>query len=144
MIIDDLKNNKNRVYNKMNKHKYKRSRQRERILNLLRNTDTHPTASWIYDEIKKDFTNLSMGTVYRNINILVDQNLIQKIEAGSSFDRFDANVSTHYHFICRECGSIDDLQMDVLEDLNTELSKLTNYQAERHRLDFYGRCPSCN
>jgi len=128
----------------MNRHKYKRSRQRERILNLLRNTDTHPTASWIYDEIKKDFTNLSMGTVYRNINILLDQNLIQKIEAGSSFDRFDANVSTHYHFICRECGSIDDLQMDVLEDLNTDLSKLTNYQAERHRLDFYGLCPSCN
>ena len=128
----------------MNRHKYKRSRQRERILNLLRNTDTHPTASWIYDEIKKDFTNLSMGTVYRNINILLDQNLIQKIEAGSSFDRFDANVSTHYHFICRECGNIDDLQMDVLEDLNTDLSKLTNYQAERHRLDFYGLCPSCN
>ncbi len=144
MIIGDLKNNKNRVYNNMNRHKYKRSRQRERILNLLRNTDTHPTASWIYDEIKKDFTNLSMGTVYRNINILLDQNLIQKIEAGSSFDRFDANVSTHYHFICRECGNIDDLQMDVLEDLNTELNGLTNYQAERHRLDFYGLCPSCN
>ena len=128
----------------MNRHKYKRSRQRERILNLLQNTNTHPTASWIYDELKKEFTNLSMGTVYRNINILIDQGLVNKIEAGSSFDRFDANVSTHYHFICRECSSIDDLPMPINENLNTEVSRLTNYQAERHRLDFYGVCPSCS
>ncbi|MDZ4133846.1 MAG: transcriptional repressor, partial [Dethiobacteria bacterium] len=52
----------------MNKHKYKRSRQRERILGILRGTKTHPTASWVYDELKKEFNNLSMGTVYRNIN----------------------------------------------------------------------------
>ena len=127
----------------MNRHKYKRSRQRGRILTLLQSTDTHPTASWIYDELKKEFTNLSMGTVYRNINILIDQSLVNKIEAGSSFDRFDANVSTHYHFICRECNSIVDLPMKTDENLNAEVRRLTNYQAERHRLDFYGVCPSC-
>lgn len=128
---------------KMNKHKYKRSRQRERILNLLRNTDTHPTASWIYDELKKDFTNLSMGTVYRNINILLDQNLIQKIEAGSSFDRFDGNIEPHYHFICQDCGKIDDLMLDEFSELNEYVNRNTDYSVEKHRLDFYGICPVC-
>lgn len=128
----------------MIKHKYKRSRQRERILGILQNTDTHPTASWVYDELKKEFNNLSMGTVYRNINILVDQNLVQKIEAGSSFDRFDANTDVHYHFICRECGCIDDLPLDKMADLNEMVSRETGYQAESHRLDFYGMCPACS
>lgn len=128
----------------MRKYKYKRSRQRERILHLLKNTDTHPTASWVYDELKKDFTNLSMGTVYRNINILIDQGMIQKIESGSSFDRFDGNVSTHYHFICRQCGIIDDLPMQELADLNRKVAAMTNYQVENHRLDFYGTCMTCS
>ncbi len=127
-----------------NKHKYKRSRQRERILGILRNTDTHPTASWIYDELKREFSNLSMGTVYRNINILLDQNLVQKIEAGSSFDRFDANTDQHYHFMCRVCGSVDDLPLEVLSGLDKKVTSSTNYLVEAHRLDFYGVCPSCS
>jgi len=128
---------------KMNKHKYKRSRQRERILGILRGTKTHPTASWVYDELKKEFNNLSMGTVYRNINILIDQNLVQKIESGSSFDRFDANVEQHYHFVCKECGAIDDLPIAAFDDLNEKINQMTEYQAEKHRLDFHGVCPGC-
>lgn len=127
----------------VNKHKYKRSRQRERIYSLLCNTDTHPTANWIYDEIKKDFNNLSMGTVYRNINILIDQKKVQRLEAGSSFDRFDGNVETHYHFICETCGKIEDLHHEVCSELNSIVNAKTGFQVEKHRLDFYGICSSC-
>ncbi len=127
----------------MNRYKYKRSKQRERILKILQNTKSHPTANWVYDELKKDFMNLSMGTVYRNINILLDQNLIQKIESGSSFDRYDANIATHYHFICKECGSIDDLDIALVEDLHEMVEEQTGYRADKHRLDFYGICPGC-
>jgi Fur family transcriptional regulator, peroxide stress response regulator len=129
--------------NMVNKHKYKRSRQRERIYSLLCNTDTHPTANWIYDELKRDFNNLSMGTVYRNINILIDQKKVQRLEAGSSFDRFDGNVETHYHFICGECGKIDDLPLEVCSELNTLVNAKTDFLVEKHRLDFYGVCSSC-
>ncbi len=125
------------------KHKYKRSRQRERILSILQHTDTHPAASWLYDELKKEFNNLSMGTVYRNLNILMDQKLVQKIEAGSSFDRFDANTKTHYHFICRACGSISDLDLPVIEGLEEQAEHETGGQVETHRLDFYGVCSIC-
>lgn len=127
----------------MNKHKYKRSRQRERILHLLQNTKSHPTANIIYDQLREDFKNLSMGTVYRNLNILIDQGLVQKIESGTRFDRFDANVNQHYHFICRGCGAVDDLPVDKLPDLNDLVNQTTEYQADQHRLDFFGVCPSC-
>lgn len=127
----------------MIKHKYKRSRQREEILKILRNTDTHPTASWIYDELKKEFNNLSMGTVYRNVNILIDQNLVTKIESGSSFDRFDGKVSPHYHFICRECDSIHDLPMAVMEEINEQADSITGHDIKEHRINFYGLCEDC-
>ena len=127
----------------MIKHKYKRSRQREEILNILRNTDTHPTASWIYDELKKDFNNLSMGTVYRNVNILMDQNLITKIESGSSFDRFDGNVKPHYHFICQECDSIYDMPVPVMDELNEQANLSTTHKIQDHQINFYGLCENC-
>lgn len=126
------------------KHKYKRSRQRERILQILRNTDTHPTASWVYDELKKEFNNLSMGTVYRNINILIEQNLVKKIESGSSFDRFDANVSPHYHFVCHQCSSIYDLPLPLLADLEEQVRHSTNHKIETHEIKFYGTCETCS
>ncbi len=127
----------------MNKRRYKRSRQREHLYKLLQSTDKHPTASWIYDQLKPEFSNLSMGTVYRNINILLDQNLIQKIEAGSSFDRYDANTEPHYHFLCNECGAVDDIPVEPFETLNEDVSQSTGYRVEGHRLDFYGICPEC-
>jgi Fur family peroxide stress response transcriptional regulator len=122
---------------------YKRSRQRERILELLQSTGTHPTASWIYDTLKEEFPDLSMGTVYRNLNILVEQGLVRKIDFGSTFDRYDANTAPHYHFICERCGSITDLEMPVDEDLNKRVMKTTNFKAKRHRIEFYGVCDKC-
>lgn len=127
----------------MNNRRYKRSRQREQIYKLLQNTDKHPTANWIYDKLKPKFPNLSMGTVYRNINILLDQELIQKIEAGSSFDRYDANTESHYHFLCRKCEAVDDIPVEIFETLNKEVTQSTGYKVENHRLDFYGICPEC-
>ncbi|MGM0652499.1 MAG: Fur family transcriptional regulator [Bacillota bacterium] len=127
----------------MTTRRYKRSRQREYLYKLLQSTDKHPTASWLYDQLKPDFANLSMGTVYRNINILIDQNLIQKIEAGSSFDRYDANTEQHYHFFCQKCEAVSDIPLEIFENLNKEVSETTGYQVENHRLDFYGICLEC-
>ncbi len=64
--------------------KYKRSRQRERILELLQGTGAHPTADWIYNELKGEFPNLSMGTVSRNLSVLMDQGFVRKIDFGST------------------------------------------------------------
>ncbi len=128
----------------MSRSRYKRSKQREYLLKLLQSTDKHPAADWLHNNLKLEFANLSMGTVYRNINILLEQNLIQKISAGSNLDRYDGNTELHYHFICRECESIYDLDIEMLKNLNTDISRSTGFNIESHRLDFYGACPACS
>jgi Fur family peroxide stress response transcriptional regulator len=122
---------------------YKKSRQRERIYELLRGTETHPTASWIYDQLKGEFPDLSMGTVYRNLNILIEQDLIRKIDFGSTFDRFDANTEPHYHFICERCGSIADLELPMDYSLHGKVESSTGLKVKRHRIEFYGICKRC-
>ncbi len=123
--------------------KYKKSRQRERILEILRHTGSHPTADWIYEKLKPDFPRLSMGTVYRNLTILMDQQLVKKIDFGSTYDRFDAHVEPHYHFICEKCGSIQDLPLPLVEGLNSKAAESIGGTVLRHRIEFYGVCSEC-
>ncbi len=123
--------------------KHKRSKQRDRILGLLRSAVTHPTASWIYDQLKKEISSLSLGTVYRNLNILTEQGLIRRFDFGSTFDRYDADISPHYHFCCERCGSFVDLETPVDEGLNKEVEKTTNFKISSHRIEFYGLCDKC-
>jgi Fur family peroxide stress response transcriptional regulator len=84
-----------------------------------------------------------MGTVYRNLNILIEQGFIRKIDFGSTFDRFDANTGPHYHFICERCGSISDLSLEIDKELNARVNEATPFQAKRHRIEFYGFCDKC-
>ncbi len=110
---------------------------------MLQNTGTHPSADWIYEKIKIEFKNLSMGTVYRNLSILVKQGLINKIDFGSTFDRYDANTSRHYHHICEKCGLISDLEIPFDENLNGMVTGGGTYTAHHHRIEFYGLCDKC-
>ena len=110
---------------------------------MIRGTDCHPTAAWVYEEMKRVFTNLSKGTVYRNINILVDQQLIQRIEAGSSSDRFDGNVEPHFHFFCKSCSAVEDLPLKPIKELKSIATSLPGYSVENYRIDFQGLCPKC-
>ncbi|MBP7602971.1 MAG: transcriptional repressor [Spirochaetes bacterium] len=123
--------------------RYKRSRQREKILELLQGTKSHPSADWIYERLKKDFKNLSMGTVYRNLGILIDQGFVRKIDFGSTFDRFDANVTRHYHFVCERCGSISDVEMPFDQALNRKAARMGNLDVRDHRIEFFGICGRC-
>lgn len=123
--------------------KYKRSRQRERILETLRGTKSHPTAAWVYDELKREFPGLSLGTVYRNLGILRDQGLVRILQSGSTFDRFDADTRPHYHFVCEGCGKVSDVEMDVDADLNSRAAEQLGCPVSGHRLDFFGLCQEC-
>ena len=123
--------------------RYKRSRQRERILETLRGTKSHPTATWVYDELKREFPDLSLGTVYRNLGILREQGLVQVLQSGSTFDRFDADTSAHYHFICEACGRVDDVPMSAMADLEDKAARVLGCCVSGHRLDFYGTCAEC-
>ena len=123
--------------------KYRKSKQRQKILGLLKATKSHPTASWIYEKLKREFPSLSLGNVYRNLSILVEQGCIQELKFGSTFDRYDGNVNPHYHFICESCGAIKDIEIEPNSGLNRKVEEATNYQVNNHRLEFYGQCDEC-
>ncbi|MFQ3621551.1 MAG: transcriptional repressor [Spirochaetales bacterium] len=122
---------------------YRNSRQRKRILELLRSTTVHPTAAWIYDQLKVEFPNLSLGTVYRNLRILQEQGEITHLDFGSTFDRFDGRRDTHYHFICDSCGKIIDVSLPIFQELEKKAAKQIGGNIYRHRLEFFGLCPDC-
>jgi len=122
---------------------YRRSRQRERMLELLRSTEAHPTANWLYGRMRKEFPDLSLGTVYRNIGILIQQGLISRIAFGSTFDHLDANMKPHYHFICQQCHSITDLDVPPDQSLNAWPDESLGFKVSRHEIEFYGVCPKC-
>ncbi len=97
------------------------SRQREAIKDFLY-TGSHPTADEVYLKVKEQFPNVSLGTVYRNLNLLAERGEIKKLTFAGSPDRFDRNLSKHYHMLCRCCGKVSDLflpQFDIdLDSLN--------------------------
>ncbi len=123
--------------------RYRHSKQRARILEFLHRTKSHPTAIVIFEELLREFPTLSLGNVYRNLNILVEQGLIRELKMGSTYDRFDGIVAPHYHFICERCGEISDLDMPHDEALNDKVRALTGGEVNYHRLEFYGVCAKC-
>lgn len=85
------------------------SEKREAIYSLIRNTKTHPSAEWVYQQLKDKYPNISLGTVYRNMAMFVEQGLIVSIGTVNGRERFDADTSLHAHFICDECEAVIDL-----------------------------------
>lgn len=81
--------------------------------------------------------------MYRNLNVLIDLGLIKKIDFGSTFDRFDANVGPHYHFVCERCGAIIDLELPIDPSLDERVNETTPFTAHRHRIEFFGLCDQC-
>ena len=122
---------------------FRQSKQRNRLLELLRSTDSHPTADWLYQQLKDEFPILSLGTVYRNLATLIEQGLVKKIHFGSTFDRFEANTKPHYHLICESCEKIIDFEMPVYNDLNNQAAKLTSFTIIHHKIEFFGLCEDC-
>lgn len=122
----------------------KYSRQREALLTLLQSVRTHPTAEWLYTELKKEFPNISLATVYRNLNLLAETGEIIRLDVGTGTEHFDATAKTHYHFICRQCHAVSDLEIPVMTELNQAAEKNNPIHVENHSLLFYGVCENCH
>lgn len=121
----------------------RRTKQREAILEVLRSTTSHPTADWVYQEVRKEMPHVSLGTIYRNLRTLSDHGEIQELAYGSTHSRFDANPENHYHFVCTSCDAVLDLDIECMPELEEKVQELGGYQIASHRLEFFGLCPSC-
>lgn len=122
----------------------KYSRQREAILRFLTARHDHPTAETIYLNLRREFPNISLGTVYRNLSLLSELGEIQKISTGTGPDRFDGNTAPHYHFICNQCGCVLDLNVANLDHINILAGQHFTGTVESHLAYFYGKCPACS
>lgn len=120
------------------------SKKREAIIGMLTSTDTHPSAEWIYQSLKGEYPDLSLGTVYRNLAKFKESGSIISVGFVHGQERYDGNTSPHPHFICRQCGAVIDLHMLKLHiDLNKEASALSGFRVDSHELVFHGYCDKC-
>lgn len=121
----------------------KYSRQREAVKHFLMNRRDHPTADVVYSCLRRDFPNISLGTVYRNLTLLSELGEIHRISTGSGAEHFDGNLAPHQHFICSRCHKIYDIQIDQIDSLLESAQKVSPGSIETCRVNFYGVCSQC-
>ncbi len=116
--------------------------QRRIILEELKKVNSHPTANEIYDMVRKRLPKISLGTVYRNLEILSEAGMIQKLELAGTQKRFDGTVENHSHVRCLGCGRVEDISVDPIPGIDV-LKGQSEYKILWHRLEFMGLCPQC-
>jgi len=120
------------------------TRQRALIYAIVASTETHPTADWVYARARETMPRVSLGTVYRNLQRLAAEGRIRAIDAWGKTTRWDADVSTHYHFLCTECGAIRDVPKPEGEDARLAAAlRLPGFTVTGHRVELQGLCASC-
>ncbi len=119
------------------------SRQREMIYEQVKNYPNHPTADEVCNALKKDCPNLSLGTVYRNLNLLSDMGLLTKIHLGEK-DRFDGNTTPHCHFFCEICGKVFDVEDSGINGIEERVLAGTGHLVKQVCVNFRGICRNCS
>jgi len=120
--------------------------QREAIYELLASSKAHPTAEWVYREVKNIYPSISFNTVYKTVQIFEAAGLLQRFNTGANIYRYDANVKPHPHVICLSCGRVDDMEEfpNQLEELLKKAALSSPYEIKFVNLHFYGYCPQCS
>jgi Fe2+ or Zn2+ uptake regulation protein len=124
--------------------KIRMTKQRRVILETLRKKNIHPTADQIYELVRRQMPRISLGTVYRNLEILTALGEIQTLELSGTQKRYDGIPQKHYHIRCLHCGRVDDAPIAPLNRLEDDLYESTVYTIMGHRLEFIGLCPECS
>lgn len=121
------------------------TRQRHLIMEELAHVKTHPTAYEVHGMVKKVMPQISLGTVYRNLEQLSNNGKIKRLAFGNGKRRYDGNVEPHHHLCCQACGRVDDLppEAGIEEVLGAALDEVCGYRVTGVSVEVYGRCPAC-
>ena len=120
------------------------SQKRDAILEAVCSTTCHPTAEWVYSQLKPQYPGLSLGTVYRNLSEFRADGIIKSVGNINGQERFDGNTELHAHLVCSGCGAVMDA--DISSNLDSGISeamKERNFSAESYSLTFFGYCHNC-
>lgn len=129
----------------MNPARFQRNtRQREVVLEELCKLHCHPTATGLYEIVRRQLPKVSLGTIYRNLELLSRMGIVRKLEFSGSEARFDGNVTEHDHIRCVRCGCVDDVGGAPLALSIGKHHDCRGYNVVGHRLELLGICPDCD
>ncbi len=120
------------------------TRQRQVILEELRKLKTHPTADELYELVRRTVPRISLGTVYRNLELLSNEGIIQKLDQAGGRSRFDGNPDVHYHVRCLQCGRVEDVMADPVKAIDRIGQNIDGYDITGYRLEYLGICSKCD
>jgi Fur family transcriptional regulator, peroxide stress response regulator len=121
---------------------FRLTRPRRLILDVVRATDAHPTAAFVYERVRRRLPRVSLATVYRNLRMLAAEGFLAE-RADASGLRFDGNIGPHDHFTCLACGRIYDVPARVEPRVGRRIAVRTGFEVLDHRTEYYGRCGAC-
>jgi len=119
------------------------TRQRTVILEQLRRMCSHPTADELYAAVRRQLPNVSLGTIYRNLDVLARCGYVHKLDARGRQARFDAELKPHHHVRCSVCGRVDDVEITPEMEFSPPSQSKSGFRIEDYRVEFEGRCPDC-
>ena len=115
---------------------------RRLILDVVRATDAHPSASTVYRQLRKRLPRVSLATVYRNLRRLAAEGFLRE-RAGMDGLRFDGNIERHDHFTCMSCRRVFDVPPTQALGPGQRVAIRTGFEVLDHRIEFYGVCAAC-
>lgn len=121
----------------------KYSKQRELIYKAVVENAVHPTADMVYSIVRQQHPNISLGTVYRNLNLLCEQGKLYKICLPNASDRFDARCDNHYHMTCSKCGQLFDIESQTLSGLDEQINHIPGFTVTGYQILIEGICGNC-
>jgi Fur family ferric uptake transcriptional regulator len=121
----------------------KMTRQRRVILAALGELGTHPDACEVYEAVRREIPNISLGTVYRNLEVLSAAGLIGRVETTGARKRFDASAEPHYHVRCVKCGRVEDIGASMVSIPVEAISERSGFEIVGKMIEFLGICPDC-
>lgn len=119
------------------------SKQRTAILDFVRESCSHPTASEVYDGVRTNLPQISLGTVYRNLIQLCEAGMIAAVEVGDGPTRFDRRIDEHQHYRCRSCNKLFDVETPRNSLFTADLESSLPGTLEAYSAMFYGICEAC-
>ena len=124
--------------------KLRHSHQRERIFEYLTQSCTHPSAEMIYNDLRPEIPGLSLGTVYRNLKLLEELGKVRRVTSHQGTERYDACCGDHIHFLCRGCGSVEDVMQSDADGIRAALTLPEGCTADKMDLTVTGLCSKCS
>ena len=117
--------------------------QKQIIIEELRKTKIHPTADQLFQTVREKLPRISLGTVYRNLDIMSKEMIILKLDFGDGKKHFDGDTCNHYHIYCTSCEKVDDLAEEAVKEFEINPQLFKNYKITGHCINFFGICNEC-